>query len=186
MFLYSQQSYAQLTKDSIKTTDGVITTQADTVKKAPAKYHSPKKAAIFSAVLPGSGQIYNKKYWKVPVIYAGFAGLAYSFQFNQSHYVKYRDALKSRLDDDASTTDPYVDLYSDDQLETLYKYYHRYRDLTVIGGLVLYVLNVVDATVDAHLFTFNVDDNLSLNIHPALINTAGIHYKTGIGLNITF
>jgi hypothetical protein len=169
--------------------DSIFTPKADTIKKVPVKvagkYHSPKKAALFSAVIPGSGQIYNKKYWKVPVIYAGFAGLAYSFQFNQSRYVKYRDALKYRLDDDASTNDIFIHTYTDDQLTTLYKYYHRYRDLTVIGGAALYLLNVVDAAVDAHLFTFNVSDDLSLNFHPALINTAN-HYTTGIGLNISF
>jgi hypothetical protein len=177
LFLYTTQSFAQKT-DSIK---------SDTVKVPAAKYHSPKKAALFSAVLPGSGQIYNKKYWKVPVIYVGFAGLAYSFQFNQSRYVKYRDALKYRIDDDVSTTDDYVGIYTDEQLTTLYKYYHRYRDLTVAGGLALYLLNVVDAAVDAHLFTFNVSDDLSLNIHPALINTAGTNRcTTGVGLHIVF
>jgi hypothetical protein len=163
------------------------TTKSDTTKVQVNKYHSPKKAAMFSAILPGSGQIYNKKYWKVPIVYVGFAGLAYAFQFNQSLYVDYRDALKFRIDNDPSTTDKYVGVYSDDQLTTLYKYYHRYRDLTVIGGLTLYLLNVVDAAVDAHLFTFNVSDDLTLNIHPALINTASSkRYTTGIGLHITF
>lgn len=177
LFLYATKSVAQKT-DSIT---------SDTAKTQIKKYHSPKKAALFSAVLPGSGQIYNKKYWKAPVIYAGFAGLAYSFQFNQSRYVKYRDALKFRIDDDPSTTDDYVGVYSDDQLTTLYKYYHRYRDLTVVGGLALYLLNIVDAAVDAHLFTFNVSDDLTLNFHPALINTAGVNRcTTGIGLHISF
>src|SRR4051812_33367336 len=70
----------------------------DTVRILPQKkYHSPKKAALFSAVLPGAGQVYNKKWWKVPIIYAGAGGLAYSFQFNQSKYVKYRNAYKYRI-----------------------------------------------------------------------------------------
>ena len=187
-FLFlSSEAKSQINADSIKHNVMASSDKTDTIKKAPVKPHSPKKAAIFSTVLPGAGQVYNKKYWKVPVIYAGFAGLAYSFQLNQGRYVTYRNALKSRLDNDASTTDPYVGIYSDDQLTTLYQYYHRYRDLTVIGGAVLYVLNIVDAAVDAHLFTFNVNDDLSLNIHPALINTAaGNRYTTGMGLNITF
>ncbi|MDF2436697.1 MAG: hypothetical protein K0Q95_1073 [Bacteroidota bacterium] len=186
LFLSATQTKAQVNSDSLKKQVIVSSDKTDTVKKEQAKFHSPKKAALLSTVLPGAGQVYNKKYWKAPVIYAGFAGLAYSFQFNQSRYVKYRDALKLRLDNDASTIDPYVDLYSDDQLSTLYQYYHRYRDLTVIGGALLYVLNIVDATVDAHLFTFNVSDDLSLNIHPALINTAGNHFNTGIGLHLSF
>jgi hypothetical protein len=163
------------------------TLKKDSTKMQAGKYHSPKKAALLSAVLPGSGQIYNKKYWKVPIVYAGFAGLAYSFQYNQSRYVKYRDALKFRIDNDSTTTDNYVGIYSDDQLTTLYKYYHRYRDLTVIGGLTLYLLNIIDAAVDAHLFTFNVSDDLTLHIQPTLINTTSIkHYSTAIGLRITF
>ncbi|MCW3072848.1 MAG: hypothetical protein JWO44_2738 [Bacteroidetes bacterium] len=192
MLFVSTECRAQVKGDTIRKTDTVFTalphdTVKAAVKKEPVKYHSPKKAATFSAIVPGAGQVYNKKYWKLPIIYGGFAGLAYSFQFNQSRYVKYRDALKTRLDDDASTVDPYIDIYNDDQLTTLYQGYHRYRDLTVIGGVALYLLNIVDAAVDAHLFTFNVSDDLSLNIHPALINTAGKNqYTTGIGFNIKF
>jgi hypothetical protein len=160
----------------------------DTVRIIPQKkYHSPKKAALFSAVLPGAGQVYNKKWWKLPIIYAGAGGLAYSFQFNHSRYVKYRDAYKYRIDDDAGTTDPYVGLYSNDDLNTLQKYYHRYRDLTVIGFAALYALNIIDASVDAHLFTFDVSDDLSMNVHPALINTANSNrYTTGLGLTVKF
>lgn len=173
--------------------DGIVykkdTARSDSSKivlKKPAKYHSPKKAAAFSAIIPGAGQIYNKKWWKLPIIYAGTAGLVYSFQFNNSRYVKYLDAYKTRIDDDPSTTDSYS-IYSDDQLVTLFKYYHRNRDLTIIGGALLYVLNIVDAAVDAHLFTFNVSDDLSLNIRPTLYNTAGTnHYRTGIGLSVRF
>jgi hypothetical protein len=175
-------------RDTIFTTGAPHDTAKAAVKKEPGKYHSPKKAALFSAVVPGAGQVYNKKYWKLPIIYGGFAGLAYAFNLNQRRYVTYRNALKSRLDQDPSTVDPYITMYSDDQLTTLYQYYHRYRDLTVIGGAALYLLNIVDAAVDAHLFTFNVSDDLSLNIHPTLINTATGRnpYTTGIGFNIKF
>ena len=200
LLLYTSQLRAQNTDTtqlksvgSTAVQDGIVykkdSTGADSsriILKKPAKYHSPKKAAAFSAIIPGAGQIYNKKWWKLPIIYAGTAGLVYSFQFNNSRYVKYLDAYKTRIDDDPSTTDGYS-LYSDEQLETLFKYYHRNRDLTIIGGALLYVLNIVDAAVDAHLFTFNVSDDLSLNIHPTLINTAGYNrYRTGIGLSIRF
>lgn len=140
-----------------------------------------------SALLPGLGQAYNKKYWKMPLIYAGFVGLAYSFNFNQTRYVKYRDAYKYRIDGDASTVDKYVGIYRDDDLFTLQKFYHRYRDLTVIGMGLLYILNIIDASVDAHLFTFNVSDDLSIRLQPTFIKTAQInHYNTGISLNIKF
>lgn len=151
------------------------------------KYHSPKKAAIMSALLPGLGQAYNKKYWKIPVIYAGFAGLIYSLNYNQTKYIKYRDAYKYRIDNDPATIDNYVGIYRDNDLFTLQKAYNRYRDLSVIGTTLLYLLNIIDASVDAHMFTFDVGDNLSFNIHPTLINTANIYqYNTGISLNIKF
>ena len=168
-------------KEPIKDTTNTVVT----IKKGVS--HSPKKAALLSTILPGAGQVYNKKYWKLPIIYAGVAGLAYSFQFNQSRYVKYRNAYKYRIDADATTTDDYIGVYSDDNLNTLQKYYHRYRDLTVIGFAALYALNIIDASVDAHLFTFDVSDNLSMKVEPTLINTAGMNnYTGGINLKIHF
>ena len=155
-----------------------------TLNKKP--YHSPRKAALLSAILPGAGQVYNKKYWKLPIIYAGAAGLTYSFQFNHSRYVKYRNAYKYRIDDDASTTDDYIGVYTDDNLNTLQKYYHRYRDLTVIGFAALYALNIIDASVDAHLFTFDVSDDLTMNVAPTFINTTGMNYTTGINFSLSF
>lgn len=184
LFSTSSKSFAQLT-DSIAKKDTLV--KADTLKVKPGKYHSPKKAAILSAVLPGAGQVYNKKYWKLPIIYVGFAGLTYSFMANQARYVKYRDAYKYRIDNDSTTVDDYRGIYTDDYLVTLFQGYRRYRDLTVIGGVALYLLNVVDAAVDAHLFTFNVSDDLTLHVEPTIIHTAGIRpYRTGIGLSIRF
>lgn len=173
--------------DSVLTKTGSVKSDSTGEVKINHKYHSPRKAAILSAVLPGAGQVYNKKYWKLPIIYAGAAGLVYSFQFNQSHYLKYRNAYKYRIDGDASTVDNYVGIYSDDNLNTLQKYYHRYRDLTVIGFAALYALNVIDASVDAHLFTFDVSDDLSLRVQPTLINIAGSNkYTTGFGISMHF
>lgn len=186
LLLSAPKGTAQIT-DSTKLvkTDTIFNDTIPVVKIT--KYHSPKKAAILSAALPGAGQIYNKKYWKVPVIYAGAAGLVYSFQFNHSRYIKYRNAYKYRIDDDASTVDDYIGVYSDENLNNLQKYYHRYRDLTVIGFAVVYALNIIDASVDAHLFTFDVSDDLSMNVQPAFINTAGTNkYTAGIGLSVHF
>ena len=173
--------------DSLPAKTGSLKSDSTGEVKINHIYHSPKKAAILSALLPGAGQVYNKKYWKVPIIYVGAAGLVYSFQFNQSHYIKYRNAYKYRIDGDASTIDGYVGKYSDNNLNTLQKYYHRYRDLTVIGFAALYALNVIDASVDAHLFTFDVSDDLSLNVQPTLINTASLNrYTTGLTLRLNF
>ena len=130
------------------------------------------------------GQIYNKKYWKLPIIYVGFGALAYSINYNQVQYKKFLYAYKDRLN---HIPDENFVRYSDEGLNSLQHYYHRYRDLSVIGTLALYLLNVVDATVDAHLFSFDVSENLSFNLRPTLINTAGINqYSTGVALNIKF
>lgn len=154
--------------------------------KAKPKYHSPKAAALMSTIIPGLGQVYNKKYWKVPIIYAGIVGLAYSFNFNQTKYVTYRDAYKYRIDGDSLTKDNYPD-YNNETLNALQQYFHRYRNLTVIGASLLYMMNIIDASVDAHMFTFDVGDNLSFSIHPKLINTAHLNgYITGLTLNISF
>ena len=162
------------------------TTLTPPQKKEMAKYHSPKKAAILSTILPGAGQIYNKKYWKVPVIYIGIAALAYSINFNEQQYNTYRVAYMCNTDTD-KTNDRYINGYSTSNLFTIQKAYNRYRDLSVIGMGLLYILNIIDASVDAHLFTFDVGDNLSFNIQPTLIKTAFTNKNnTGFSLNIKF
>jgi Family of unknown function (DUF5683) len=146
--------------------------------------HPPKKAALMSACLPGLGQAYNKKYWKIPIIYAGFGGLGYSFGFNQIYFKRYRDALRLRYDNDPNTTDIYP-FYSDDDLVTLKQFYQRWRDLSIIGMAALYTLNIIDASVDAHLFYFNVSDDLSLRAAPFMIPTAQ-GPVTGFGLQLSW
>jgi Family of unknown function (DUF5683) len=146
---------------------------ADTIAKtdtAKVKIHSPKKAALLSACLPGLGQVYNHKAWKVPIIYAGFGGLGFGFGFNQKNYSLYRSALRLRHDDDPSTIDDFPE-YSDDDLVTLKNYYQRYRDLCIIGAAALYTLTILDAAVDAHLYNFDVSDNLALQFKPSLYPT---------------
>ncbi|MFM7766538.1 MAG: DUF5683 domain-containing protein [Bacteroidota bacterium] len=146
------------------------------------KPHSPRKATVMSAVLPGSGQAYNKKYWKIPVLYGGFAALGYAIRFNNSEYNQYKEAFKLRLDGDESTVDSYVGIYSDNDLSTLKDFYRRNRDLSIIGCGLLYILNIVDASVDAHLFGFNVSNDLSLNIAPSTV--AGMN--PGLGIVLSF
>lgn len=173
-------------------TDTTKVIAVDTLKPstkivAPTKPHSPKKATIMSAIIPGSGQIYNKKYWKAPILYAGLVGLGYSFNFNQTRYVQYRNAYKVRLLNGSGTLGNYP-TYSDNDLNTLQQYYHRYRDLTVIGASLLYLLNIIDASVDAHLYDFKIDDdNLSFQVQPVLIPVANLsQYSTGLSLSIRF
>jgi hypothetical protein len=136
--------------------------KADTIKE---KLHSPKKAALMSAILPGLGQIYNKKYWKLGIIYPAMGGVVYGFAFNHKYFKVYRDALRIRYDGDSTTIDQFS-LYSDDRIVTMKNYYQRYRDLCVIGFSALYVLQIIDAAVDAHLFYFDVGPDLSLQWSP--------------------
>jgi len=157
------------------------------VFKKNTKPHYPKRAALLSAAVPGLGQAYNKKYWKIPVIYLGLGALGYSINANHQKYTTYRNAYRDRIDNDPNTIDDYSGIYSNDQLTTLYQYYHRYRDLSAIGFAAVYLLNIVDAAVDAHLFTFDVSDDLSFNVQPTFINTAGRNkYTSGISLNLNF
>ena len=143
--------------------------------------HSPKKAAIMSACLPGLGQIYNKKYWKVPVVYAGFAGLGYSFAFNQNKYSKYRKAYN-----DVNTVFPFEGKYSKDNVHTLENFYHKNRDRSVIGIAFFYLLNIIDANVDAHLFSFDVSNNLSFNIYPYFQNNTAFSLYPASEIMLTF
>jgi hypothetical protein len=165
------------TKDTLVNVKPVV---PDSVKK-----HSPKKATIYSAVLPGLGQIYNHKWWKVPILYAGFAGVGYAIGFNQKYYTDFRQALKDRIDDDPTTIDPYLNKYSAANLDELQKYYRKNRDLSYIILGAVYVLNIIDANVDAHLFDFDVGNDLSLNVRPTGIPTyAG--YGGGLALTLKF
>ncbi len=130
--------------------------------------HSANKAALFSAVLPGAGQAYNRKYWKIPVVYAGFGTLIYFIHSNHTEYVKFRDAysFKAAATPDSSLYNEYADRYPLASLLEGRDYYRRNRDLTYILTSVWYLLNVVDAAVDAHLFDYDISDNLSLSWKP--------------------
>jgi hypothetical protein len=123
---------------------------------------------LLSTALPGLGQAYNKKYWKIPIVYAGFAGLGYWISRNTKNYRTYREAYSFRMDDDSLTIDPFVDRYSSADLKTLKDFYKRNLDLSIILTAVWYALNIVDAAVDAHLFEFDVSDNLSMRVEPVL------------------
>ncbi len=172
-------------------------------------YHSPRKAALYAAVFPGLGQIYNRKYWKVPVVYAGFATLGYFVYFNGAHYITYRDAYLDFTDKNPGTTsylnlisssiDPseyddvlYPETYKKEyrdwivtQLENGMKYYKRYRDLSVIGLAGWYILTVLDAVVDAQLFDFDITQDLSMRILPA-IRPDGTGTAAGLTCSFTF
>jgi hypothetical protein len=152
---------------TISVTKEIKPEKKDTVSVV-QKRHSPAKAALLSTALPGLGQAYNKKYWKIPIVYAGFAGLGYWIGRNVKNYRTYRDAYQFRMDDDSLTIDPFVEQYGNADLKTLKDFYKRNLDLSIILTAVWYALNIVDAAVDAHLFEFDVSDNLSMRVQPVL------------------
>lgn len=120
-----------------------------------------------SAALPGLGQVYNGKWWKVPIIYGAFGGLIYSAVFNDMRCRTYKQAYLIRIDDDPNTTDQFVGKYSDANLRQLVDKYQRNRDLSLIFTGAFYALNIIDAAVDAHLKNFDVSDDLSFKVRPS-------------------
>ena len=131
----------------------------------PPQPRSPKTACILSACLPGVGQVYNKKYWKLPLVYIGI-GIPVWFAFDtHQEYKLYKEAYIFRTDNDPATIDDFP-LFTDAQLKENVDFYRRYRDMNFFLIGLMYALNIVDAGVDAHLGAFNVSNDLSLNFSP--------------------
>lgn len=127
------------------------------------------KAALYSAILPGAGQIYNKKYWKPPIIYAGLIAIGYSIDFNNRNYQTFKLAYLYRVDGDSTTIDPFEKIYTDPNALLVRKdYYRRTRDLMWIIASGVYILNIIDAYVDAQLSDFDISDKLTLNAQPGI------------------
>ena len=153
---------------------------ADTVVKKPGKTtkvkksHSPKTATIMSACLPGLGQIYNGKWWKVPIVYAGLGGLGYLVYNNYSEYRSYLHAYEYKtgdLPEGTTLTEHELDLaskYADSQLQTYKESYRRDFEFYCILTAAWYGLNILDACVDGHLYNYDINDDLSLSIDPYL------------------
>lgn len=150
----------------------------------------PKKAVIYSAIFPGLGQIYNRKYWKLPILYGGFVGVSYAITWNNSYYQDYFGGYKDIIDGNPDTNNwhalvPYQ--YRDDPesidktwftgvLKDRKNYFRYYRDLSIIIGVALYGLGIVDAYVDAQLFDFDVSPDLSLRIEPVMMKRSDNNY----------
>lgn len=151
-----------------------------------ARVHSVKKATWLSAALPGAGQVYNHKVWKVPIVYGGLAAMGYFIKTNADKYKKYNDALIKRYDADPNNEE--LTNITSENLRLLSDNYHRNRDLSIAGAVFVYLLNIIDAHVDAHLYTFNVDDNLSLNIQPSIESNpySTIAFQPGLRLAVSF
>ncbi len=151
------------------------------------KVHSPNRAALYSAILPGLGQAYNRKCWKVPVVYAGFGVMYYFINSNNSEYLKFKDAYtyKSSTNPDPSLYNEYVDKYPLTSLQDGKVYYRRNRDLSIIIASFWYLLNITDAAVDAYLFDYDVSPDLSLKISPYYpLPQNNLMFPPGVSLTI--
>ena len=144
------------------------------------KIHSPKKATLMSVALPGLGQIYNKKYWKVPIIYGGFAVAGWYLNDNLKQINFYKDAFIAETDGDPATDNSTG--FNSSQLEELISQYKTWRDLSYIAIAAIYVLNIIDANVDAHLFYFDVGEDLTMNIQPYV--TPSLRPVAGLTLSL--
>lgn len=164
----------------------------------------PTKALWLSLVLPGAGQIYNRKYWKLPIIYGGFLGCAYALTWNQMMYRDYSQAYLDIMDDDPNTKS-YLDMLPpryditgrEGQFKKIFKrkkdFYRRYRDLSAFCFIGVYLLSVVDAYVDAQLSEFDISPDLSMKVEPAVIGTPKLMGGTtsgraayGVGCSLRF
>ncbi|MES2748656.1 MAG: DUF5683 domain-containing protein [Bacteroidota bacterium] len=151
----------------------------DTLKKTEINPLAPSKAAFYSAILPGLGQAYNKKYWKIPIVYAALGVGVYSYTWNNKKYHSYRDAYKQRL---AGKEDEYAYL-DDSRLIEGQKFYQKNRDLSAIITVAIYILNIVEANVNAHLMQFNVNDKLTFRPD---VQQNDLNSKQNLGIALSY
>lgn len=171
--------------DSVMNESSVVivsdTTELPVTLATPVFEPNPTRAVIYASIFPGLGQIYNRKYWKLPIVYGGFLGFSYAISWNNRYYTDYSNGYKDIMDDDPETDSwknflPYgadpetVDqAWLTDVMKRRKDYYRRYRDLSIIGTVAMYALSIVDAYVDAQLFDFNISSDLSLRVEPTVI-----------------
>jgi len=190
--------------------DSIIVTKNGkvmTIESYAARYN-PRKALLYAAVLPGAGQVYNKKYWKLPLVYGGFAGLGFGVAWNQGNYAKYRKGLFNLLNDkNYVIVDPATgttangnvvingNLYfpvgdkgrlSLEVLRTAVNKYRRDRDYMLIMSFIFYMMQMIDAHVDAHLKEFDLNPQLKVSIEPTMNQNVSTGRSAGVGLTLKF
>lgn len=150
--------------DAVKTT---VKKRDQTTDSLSRLKHSPKKATLLSVCLPGAGQVYNKKYWKVSVIYVAAGAALYGALWNNKYYKDFKEQYSFRVAN-GFNEDPYYNQFQEPTLLSYRDYYHKNRDLSYILLGATYILQIVDAAVDAHFYDFKITEDLSLNVQPQL------------------
>ena len=177
--LYTGVSFAQIPDSLVKKT----TAAASIIKKIPLKFE-PRKATIRSAIIPGWGQIYNKKYWKLPLVWGALGTTAGVYFFNVKYYRLLKQSYIYKINRQDNLVAPEFMNLSAESIRSYRNSFRQNVDYSVLFFLFFWGLNVVDATVDAHLKAFDVNDNLSLQIKPGysqIANTAGISLVLSFG-----
>jgi len=196
----TEQDSPRFYKDSVS---GVMYRTNDTTKVAgqvvkPAFKPDPIRVVWMGAIIPGYGQILNRKYWKLPIVYGGFLGCAYAISMNSGKYETYKTAYRDIIDSDP-TTNTYIDILPEGYtvenlggisgytsiLKTAQDNYRRYRDLSIIVSIGYYALTLVDAYVDAQLYDFDISPDLSLRFQPTLLEN-GNGLRNTLGLQCSF
>ena len=155
----------------------------------------PQKSLWYAFIFPGAGQIYNRSYWKLPIVYGGAVGLVYGISWNNRYYKEYAQAYRDIMDSDLNTksyenllpygTDPNSS-YAQNLMKNKHNTYRRYRDLCIVGAVAFYALTIIDAYVDAQLADFDISPDLSMRVRPTLLvteNTQKPSFGVGIGFN---
>lgn len=182
-YFFISKNYAQ-TDSLLVATEAIV--EPEQVFEDPYDPLAPARAAFYSAVLPGLGQAYNKSYWKIPIAYVGIGAGVVMYHRNNKQYHRYRDAYKRRLagyNDDEFTNENGTQLISNNGLIQAQKQYQRNKEISVLVAVGVYILNIVDANVDAHLRQFNVNEDLSFKPSYEFDNITG---KNSMGLTINF
>lgn len=162
---------------------GNDTLKFDSLKLKKVFNPNPLKATWLAMIFPGAGQIYNRKFWKLPIVYGGLAGCAYALSWNNNMYKDYAQGYRDLLDNNSNTNSykkliPSYANYSTTQLTTILKnrkdLYRRYRDLSIFALIGVYVVSIIDAYVDAELSNFDISPDLSMKVEPVIMNNKNI------------
>ncbi len=184
MLLIIVKSIAQIEIDSSKNTS--TEKPKPNILERSKSWDDPKKAMALALILPGVGQVYNKKYWKAGLVYGGAIGIAYLYKLNVDSLNKYQSILTAKIDDDPNTIDLYPST-SETSIKNFRDFHRRNRDIAILSFVGLYAIQIIDANVDAHLKEFRVNKDLSLKISPNLYSyKPGLGYYTGASVNIKF
>lgn len=189
----NRQKLQRLSSASVSQVDSLVADSMADMKDTKRWIPNPTTATWLALVIPGGGQIYNRKYWKLPIFYGGFAGCAYALTWNGKMYRDYSNAYRDAVNENwtsSSITDllppGYMDRVSKSQLtETLRRRkdsFRRFRDLSIFAFIGVYLLSVVDAYVDAELSNFDITPDLSMRVEPAVIDSQPSTSATGVNL----